>query len=74
MNEIINEKEPGVELNFQELLVAYLRRWKLIAVCVILAASITLGLTLFFVTPTYRTSIKVYVNNNLSLEHNISCI
>lgn len=63
MNEIINEKEPGVELNFQELLVAYLRRWKLIAVCVILAASITLGLTLFFVTPTYRASIKVYVNN-----------
>lgn len=68
MNEIINEKEPGVELNFQELLVAYLRRWKLIAVCVILAASIALGLTLFFVTPTYRASIKVYVNNRTIVE------
>lgn len=63
MNEMANEKETGVELNMQELLMAYLRKWKLIVVCVVLAAAIALGLTVSLVTPMYRAGIKVYVNN-----------
>ena len=68
MNEMINEKESGVELNIQELLVAYMRRWKLIVACVIIAAIVTLAVSVFCITPMYRASIKVYVNNRTSTE------
>lgn len=63
MNEIVNEKEAGVELNMQELLITYLRKWKVIVLCVILAAAITFGLTYYCITPMYRTNISLYVNN-----------
>lgn len=63
MSEIVNERETNTELNIQELLVAYLRQWKAIALCVILAAAITLGLTYYCITPMYRTGISMYVNN-----------
>ena len=63
MSEIVNERETNTELNIQELLVAYLRQWKAIALCVILAAAITLGLTYYCITPMYRTGISIYVNN-----------
>ena len=68
MNEMINEKESGVELNIQELLVVYMRRWKLIVACVIIAAIVTLAVSVFCITPMYRASIKVYVNNRISTE------
>lgn len=68
MNEMVNERETGVELNMQELLLAYLRKWKLIVVCVILAAVVALGLTMSLVTPMYRAGIKVYVNNRSVVE------
>ncbi len=68
MNEIINEKEPGMELNLQDLLQAYLRRWKLIAVCVILGIAIAFGITAFCITPMYQASITLYVNNNRATE------
>ena len=64
MNEIVNERESGMELNMQELLMAYLRRWKLLALCMILAGAITLGVTLFAVTPMYQAEATIYVNNN----------
>ena len=68
MNELINEKDTGTELNMQELLLTYLRRWKLIVVCMLVAAIITLGVSYFFVTPMYRAGIKVYVNNRTVTE------
>lgn len=64
MNEVINERESGMELNLQELLLTYLRKWKLIVVCVILSVVVALGITVFCITPTYRTSVTIYVNNN----------
>ena len=48
MNEIVNEKESGMELKMQELLMAYLRRWKLLVLCMILAGAIALGLTVLY--------------------------
>ena len=64
MNEIVNEKESGMELKMQELLMAYLRRWKLLVLCMILAGAIALGVTVFAVTPMYQAEATVYVNNN----------
>ena len=63
MSEMVIERESNAELNVQELLIAYLRQWKAIVLCVILAAAIALGLTYYCVTPMYRTSISLYVNN-----------
>lgn len=69
MNETINEREPSMELNLQELLLAYLRRWKLIALCVILACAIALGITAFGITPMYQAGATIYVNNNRVTEN-----
>ena len=63
MNETVHEKGTGAELNIQELLVTYLRKWKVIVLCVILAAAITFGITYCCVTPMYRAGISLYVNN-----------
>lgn len=68
MNEIVNEKEPGMELNLQDLLQAYLRRWKLIAVCAVLGIAIALSITAFCITPMYQAGITIYVNNNRATE------
>ena len=68
MNEMINEKGSGAELNIQELLEAYLRRWKLIVVCMVVAAMATLAVSVFCITPMYRAGIKVYVNNRTVTE------
>lgn len=64
MNETTNEKETGVELRLQELLTLYMRKWKAIVACVLLGVVLALSFSFFFITPTYRTSITVYVNNN----------
>ena len=68
MNGTINEKDTGTELNMQELLFTYLRRWKLIVACMLVAAIITLGVSYFCITPMYRAGIKVYVNNRTVTE------
>lgn len=68
MNETTKEKETGVELRLQELLTVYLRKWKVIVACVLLGVVIALGLSYFFITPTYRTSITIYVSNNRMTE------
>lgn len=64
MNETFNEKGSDVELKMQELLLAYMRRWKLIALSVILATAIALGISVFFMTPMYRASATIYVSNH----------
>lgn len=68
MNETTNEKEPSVDLRVQDLLMAYLRRWKLILLCTLVVGALAWSLTYFCVTPTYRTSFKVYVSNNRMTE------
>ena len=64
MNETMNEREPGAELNLQELLTAYLRRWKLIVLFALLGIAIAFGVTKFLITPMYQSSVTLYVNNN----------
>lgn len=64
----MDEKTAGLNIDLQELLATYFRRWWMIAVCAVLAAGISLGATMYFVTPTYRTNISVYVNNTRGVE------
>lgn len=53
----------AMEIDLWELALLYLRRWRLLAVCCILAAALALAYTLGCVTPLYRASITVYVNS-----------
>ncbi len=64
MNEITNERESGIELNLQELLEVYLRRWKLLALCAFLGIMIAYGITAYLITPMYQSQVTIYVNNN----------
>ena len=64
MKDIMEERENGVEINIMDLLVAYLRKWWLIAIGVGLTASVALLITLFCVTPKYQAVSSIYVNNN----------
>ena len=64
MNETMNERATGAELNLQELLMAYLKRWKLIVLLALLGIAIAFGVTKFLITPMYQSSITLYVNNN----------
>ena len=59
-NEAIKE---SVEIDLQKLLLAYLHKWWVVVICAIVAALGTLFVTANFVTPTYRASVTVYVNN-----------
>ncbi|MBE6958437.1 MAG: hypothetical protein E7447_04725 [Ruminococcaceae bacterium] len=63
MNEKINEKEAGLELRVQDLLMAYLRQWKLIVICVLVGATIAWGVTFFCMTPMYQASATIFINN-----------
>ncbi|MBE6571325.1 MAG: hypothetical protein E7656_03625 [Ruminococcaceae bacterium] len=64
MQETLNERNSGIDIDLQGLLRAYLRRWWVILICMILGASIALGITYRFVTPMYQAKISIYVNNN----------
>lgn len=68
MNEITNEREMNTELNMQELLLTYLRRWKLIVLCMVVGIVVALGITAFCVTPMYQSRVTIYVNNTRELD------
>lgn len=68
MNEMTNERELDTELNMQELLQTYLRRWKLIVLCMIVGIFAALGITAFCITPMYQSRVTIYVNNNRELD------
>lgn len=68
MQETISEKMSGIDIDLQGLLRAYLHKWWLILICLILGASIAFGITYQFVTPMYQARISIYVNNNKSSE------
>lgn len=71
MNEKINATEwnrgeaadGAMEIDLWELMLLYLRRWRLLVVSCILAAALALAYTVGCVTPLYRASITVYVNS-----------
>ena len=58
-----NENRTGVEIDILHILqVVWSRIWIILLVCV-LAGGIALGYAWFMVTPTYASSIQLYVNN-----------
>ena len=68
MREMVDDRFNGFELNVQELLLAYLRRWWIIVLCLLIGAMSALGVVWKFVTPTYRAKVSIYVSNNKSVE------
>lgn len=68
MQETKNERIGGIDIDLQGLLRAYLHKWWIILICLVLGASIAFGITYQFVTPMYRARISIYVNNNKSSE------
>lgn len=63
MRRQMNETNDVMEIDLQKLLMRYLEKWWLIALCGILFACVGLVYTMNFITPQYRASITVYVNN-----------
>lgn len=59
----MNESNEMIEIDLQKLFMRWLEKWWLIALCGILFALGGLFYTKEFVTPQYRASITVYVNN-----------
>ncbi len=51
------------ELDLKQLIVALLRKWWLIGLCALLAGVIFYFYTANFITPMYRASVSIYVNN-----------
>lgn len=63
MKETLKERNDEMEIDLQELLVAYLKKWWLIVLCGVVVAAGALVYTVALVTPMYQSSISVYVNN-----------
>jgi len=59
---MINNKE-GLELDLQKLLMSYLRKWWLIAASILLVGAMAWFITANLITPMYKASVTVYVNN-----------
>ena len=60
---MIHDRREGLEIDLQKLLLTYLSRWWLILGAGVIAALIALCTTIGFITPMYRASVKIYVNN-----------
>lgn len=60
---MLNENHEALEIDLQKLLMAYLQRWWLIVLCTVVAAAASLYVTMNFITPMYKASVMVYVNN-----------
>lgn len=56
-------KDDIMEIDLGKLFHFYLGKWKVILFAGVLAAVIALGITFFAITPTYRASVTIYVNN-----------
>lgn len=54
------------EINLTEIASALMRKAWLIVVCAVVAGSLTFAYTANFITPLYRSSVKIYVNNKLA--------
>ena len=66
MKEQINGIKEGVEIDLQKLLLTYLRKAWLIVLFGVVAALVTFYVTAKHITPLYRTSVTIYVNNTKS--------
>ena len=66
MKERTMPKNEDIEIDLVKLAGAYLKKWWLILLCGLLVAGGALLCTLKFITPLYRASVSVYVNNSNS--------
>ena len=69
MRERRNEERNIMEIDLQKLLMAYLRKWWLIVLCGCLAAGVAFVYTKCCITPMFRASVTIYVNNTRSGEY-----
>ncbi len=66
MREEINSlQEEENKVDLQELLFSYLHHWWVIALCVLAFVGLAMAYTNLFVTPLYRASVTIYVNNSV---------
>ncbi len=68
MNDNIYENQEEVKIDLGKfflgkLISEFLRKWWIIIVCGFIVAAIALGVTYKFITPMYRASVTIYVNN-----------
>jgi len=68
MQETNSERTGGLDIDLQGLLRAYLHKWWIILICLVVGAAAAFGITYQFVTPLYQARISIYVNNNKSSE------
>lgn len=59
----MRENRSGAEIDLKKLLLAYLRKWWLILLCGVVFAAAAFLYTWNCVTPLYRASVTIYVNN-----------
>lgn len=59
----MNDNRNGLEIDLQKLLMAYLHKWWLIVIGVVVAAFVTGIVSAYFITPMYQAKITVYVNS-----------
>ena len=64
--EINNRQEIESEIDLQEMLFSYLHHAWVIVLCVVAFIGIALAYTKIFVTPMYRSSVTIYVNNSIN--------
>ena len=68
MRETTNGLRESIEVDLQKLLLSYLSKWWLILLCAALVAGTAFLYTKYYVTPMYRASVTIYVNNSRSNE------
>jgi len=64
--EVNNRQEIESEIDLQEMLFSYLHHAWVIVLCVIAVMGIALAYTKLFITPMYRASVTIYVNNSIN--------
>ena len=60
---MINETKETMEIDLFKLLMAYLSKWWLIAVCVLAGTLLAGYFSINYITPMYRANVTIYVNN-----------
>ena len=66
--------EETIELDLREVFSALLKRIWLIILAAVVAASLTLGYTVMFVTPRYQATVSMYVNNKSTVNNSTNGI
>lgn len=69
MNENTTKEQDGLQIDLWKLLQFFLQKWWVIVAFALLAAAVSLFYTANFITPLYRASVTIYVNNNTNNEN-----